>query len=91
MARAVPQQCPSTACMWPTRRWAATRARQDLRSYQLSLPRTPLILSASATLRTSCHLHALPLQVPQLLDMVVSQVVPVASLTFSGRVIIFPE
>ena len=42
-------------------------------------------------LRTSCHLRALPLQVPQLLDMVVSQVVPVASLTSSGRVIIFPE
>ncbi|NXN59557.1 CCD81 protein, partial [Rynchops niger] len=30
-------------------------------------------------------------KVPQLLDMVVSQVVPLASLTFSGRVIIFPE
>ncbi|KFQ74279.1 Coiled-coil domain-containing protein 81, partial [Phoenicopterus ruber ruber] len=30
-------------------------------------------------------------KVPQALDMVVSQVVPVASVTFSGRVIIFPE
>ncbi|KFQ79893.1 Coiled-coil domain-containing protein 81, partial [Phoenicopterus ruber ruber] len=30
-------------------------------------------------------------KVPQLLDVVVSQVEPVASLTFSGRVIIFPE
>ncbi|XP_074458241.1 uncharacterized protein LOC141749066 [Larus michahellis] len=30
-------------------------------------------------------------KVPQLLDMVVSQVVPLASLTFSGHVIIFPE
>ncbi|NWW97283.1 CCD81 protein, partial [Rhynochetos jubatus] len=30
-------------------------------------------------------------KVPQLLDMVVSQVAPVASLTFSGRVIILPE
>ncbi|KFQ68869.1 Coiled-coil domain-containing protein 81, partial [Phaethon lepturus] len=29
-------------------------------------------------------------KVPQLLDMVVSQVAPVASLSFSGRVIIFP-
>ncbi|NWX22183.1 CCD81 protein, partial [Aegotheles bennettii] len=29
-------------------------------------------------------------QIPQLLDMVVSPVVPVASLTFSGRVIVFP-
>ncbi|NWQ92619.1 CCD81 protein, partial [Burhinus bistriatus] len=29
-------------------------------------------------------------KVPELLDMVVSQVAPVASLTFSGRVIIFP-
>ena len=33
----------------------------------------------------------LPLQVPQLMDMVVSRLEPVASLTFSGRVIIFPE
>ncbi|GAB0207283.1 coiled-coil domain-containing protein 81-like [Grus japonensis] len=30
-------------------------------------------------------------KVPQLLDMVVSPVVPLASLTFSGRLIIFPE
>ncbi|KGL87061.1 Coiled-coil domain-containing protein 81, partial [Charadrius vociferus] len=30
-------------------------------------------------------------KVPELLDMVVSQVAPVASLTFSGHVIIFPE
>ncbi|KFV96861.1 Coiled-coil domain-containing protein 81, partial [Eurypyga helias] len=30
-------------------------------------------------------------KVPWLLDMVVSQVVPVASLTFSGRVIILPK
>ncbi|NXS98204.1 CCD81 protein, partial [Jacana jacana] len=30
-------------------------------------------------------------KVPQLLDMVVSQAVPVASLTFFGRVILFPE
>ncbi|KFU88832.1 Coiled-coil domain-containing protein 81, partial [Chaetura pelagica] len=30
-------------------------------------------------------------QVPQLLNMTVSPVVPVASLTFSGHVIIFPE
>ncbi|NWY51786.1 CCD81 protein, partial [Chionis minor] len=29
-------------------------------------------------------------KVPELLDMVVSQVAPVASLTYSGRVIIFP-
>ncbi|NXX56322.1 CCD81 protein, partial [Scopus umbretta] len=29
-------------------------------------------------------------KVPQLLDMMVSHVVPMASLTFSGRVIIFP-
>ncbi|NXN32726.1 CCD81 protein, partial [Nycticryphes semicollaris] len=29
-------------------------------------------------------------KVPQLMDMVVSQGVPVASLTFSGRVIVFP-
>lgn len=38
-----------------------------------------------------CHLHAPPLQVPQLMDMVVSRLEPVASLTFSGRVIIFPK
>ncbi|KFQ55995.1 Coiled-coil domain-containing protein 81, partial [Pelecanus crispus] len=37
------------------------------------------------------NLEKAVLKVPQLLDMVVSQVVPVASLTFSGRVIIFPE
>ncbi|XP_074786981.1 coiled-coil domain-containing protein 81-like [Athene noctua] len=30
-------------------------------------------------------------QVPQLLDMVVSRIVPVASLSFSGHVVIFPE
>ncbi|KFQ58317.1 Coiled-coil domain-containing protein 81, partial [Pelecanus crispus] len=30
-------------------------------------------------------------QVPELLDMVVSRVAPVASLTFSSRVIVFPE
>ncbi|KFV47455.1 Coiled-coil domain-containing protein 81, partial [Gavia stellata] len=30
-------------------------------------------------------------KVPQLLDMAVSPVVPVASLSFSGRVIIFPK
>ncbi|KAK4806392.1 hypothetical protein QYF61_016242 [Mycteria americana] len=37
------------------------------------------------------NLEKAAFEVPQLLDMVVSQVVPVASLTFSGRVIIFPE
>ncbi|KAK4806391.1 hypothetical protein QYF61_016241 [Mycteria americana] len=37
------------------------------------------------------NLEKAAFKVPQLLDMVVSQVVPVASLTFSGRVIIFPE
>ncbi|NWW53586.1 CCD81 protein, partial [Pedionomus torquatus] len=36
------------------------------------------------------NLEIAGVKVPQLLDMVVSQVVPVASLTFSGRVIIFP-
>ncbi|KFV96230.1 Coiled-coil domain-containing protein 81, partial [Fulmarus glacialis] len=30
-------------------------------------------------------------KVPQLLDMVVSRMVPIASLTFTGRVIVFPE
>ncbi|XP_074012474.1 uncharacterized protein [Numenius arquata] len=37
------------------------------------------------------NLEIAGVKVPQLLDMVVSQAVPLASLTFSGRVIIFPE
>ncbi|NXW11231.1 CCD81 protein, partial [Fregetta grallaria] len=35
-------------------------------------------------------LEGAALKVPQLLDMVVSRAVPIASLTFTGRVIIFP-
>ncbi|XP_014813468.1 PREDICTED: coiled-coil domain-containing protein 81 isoform X1 [Calidris pugnax] len=37
------------------------------------------------------NLEKVLFKVPKLLDMMVSPVVPVASLTFSGRVIIFPE
>ncbi|XP_072704724.1 uncharacterized protein [Ciconia boyciana] len=37
------------------------------------------------------NLEKVIFKVPQLLDMVVSRVLPVASLTFSGRVIIFPK
>lgn len=50
-----------------------------------------LTLSALATPKTSYRLWVPLLQVPQLLDVVVSPVVPVASLSSSGRVIIFPE
>ncbi|NXR04393.1 CCD81 protein, partial [Sagittarius serpentarius] len=42
------------------------------------------------TLSGKEDLEKVVFKVPQLLDMVVSRVVPVASLTFSGRVIIFP-
>ncbi|XP_075345426.1 uncharacterized protein LOC142403144 [Mycteria americana] len=37
------------------------------------------------------NLEKVIFKVPQLLDMVVSRLLPVASLTFSGRVIIFPK
>ncbi|NXK26069.1 CCD81 protein, partial [Arenaria interpres] len=37
------------------------------------------------------NLEVAGVKVPQLLDMVVSQAVPLASLTFSGQVIVFPE
>ncbi|NXT35537.1 CCD81 protein, partial [Pelecanoides urinatrix] len=35
-------------------------------------------------------LERVAFEVPQLLDMVVSRMVPIASLTFTGRVIVFP-
>ncbi|KFQ82724.1 Coiled-coil domain-containing protein 81, partial [Phoenicopterus ruber ruber] len=37
------------------------------------------------------NLERAAFKVPQLLKMVVSRVAPIASLTFSGRVVIFPE
>ncbi|XP_035428140.2 uncharacterized protein LOC118261418 [Cygnus atratus] len=37
------------------------------------------------------NLQKAVLKIPQLMDMVVSQVAPLASLTFSGHVIVFPE
>ncbi|NWH53882.1 CCD81 protein, partial [Fregata magnificens] len=37
------------------------------------------------------NLEKVVFKVPQLLDMVVSRVVPVASLSFSGRVLTFPK
>lgn len=54
-------------------------------------PSLPPLSSASATPRTFRHFWAPPSQVPQLLDMAVSPVVPVASLTSSGHVIVFPK
>ncbi|XP_042687218.1 coiled-coil domain-containing protein 81-like, partial [Centrocercus urophasianus] len=47
--------------------------------------------SFQAVTRMSHILPVLPLQVPWLLDIVVSQVEAVASLTSSGRVIVFPR
>lgn len=51
----------------------------------------PPLPSASAITRMFHNLPVPPLQVPWLLDMVVSRVAAVASLTLSGRVVVFPE
>lgn len=83
---------PCAACTWLTGTWPAARAAQVLRCCQLSRPWAPPALSsASAVTRTSHILPVPALQVPWLLDMVVSRVAAVASLTSSGRVIVFPR
>ncbi|KAK2510972.1 hypothetical protein Q9966_016767 [Columba livia] len=43
------------------------------------------------TLRTSHHLYSPPLQVPEVLDTMLSPMVPLASLCSSGRTIVFPR
>ena len=68
----------------------AAGAVQVLRWCQLSLPWAPPVLRASAIRRMSHNLPVPPLQAPWLLDTLVSRVAPVASLTHSGRLVVFP-
>ncbi|XP_040549811.1 uncharacterized protein LOC121112452 [Gallus gallus] len=72
------------------RTWPAAWAVQGLRWCQLSLPWAPPVLRASAIRRMSHNLPVPPLQAPWLLDTLVSRVAPVASLTHSGRLVVFP-
>jgi len=90
MAWAVPQPSPCLRVMH--QHLASCLGRQELRCCQLSLPwASPALSSASAMTRMSRNLPVPPLQVPWLRDMVVSRVAVLASLTFSGRVIVFPK
>lgn len=83
-ATAVPQHC------WDvdTRMWPGVLARQENDSTCSTCPEPPVTL---ATLRTCWHLHISLLQALHQLDMVMPRAVPISSLSFTGRVIIFPK